>query len=1351
MEAESNLAEVAVSNNGATSGEPQDPTVLKEKLADEIKSAASLKGGGDGQALDVPLEKDDLLERLEKIDTDSTDGAVKPTGDGTAASPTDADMDNDDLIQRLEAIEKGEEEPDSGVSAEDKKQEAAAGTTQSAETNHQNGLDKDSEEQLLQEDSQEKEEEKMEVDSIDEKKNEVSSTELTSNGASSLEQAESTTSSVKRRHSQDEESQSTEPSTKKVHVDEKVDSAKQVDVSEEKSDEKAVETSSTKTETPVNETKNEKVEESIKTEEEVEEPAVVQDETKTPEAAESTVAEVDEETTSTATVDAAPPQELTKEEDKPTEVTSNEEKTVKETEEDMECSADTESDKKVVENTTTVEQKEDIESSPALPVAESSEASVEPEKPGVTEMKTDIEQEKVEEETKGEEPVESVSEDKTAEQQVDEADAVITEEIQEKIEEDVKETEVAKSTEEPTTSEPVEQDPKPSEESKSFSELSEQPVKGETESEALPDTEPITETSQDEQPTEQPTSSSPAAIEEKPEEAISSSSEQKEEQVVPSSTEVDTDDIEQIAQKSSEIETVTSSDEKPLTEPTVSQEVDSTPEVVAPNDVDADKPDNVDEPMDVDSAPVVGESSQVDASEPQCTKKEANQCTEENTEETPEVAKPQEPTVEPVSELTSEPVPGKEPVQKVVEEKDEKMEIDSAAPSQSKPDPDVTESLNTTSEELIETLSKDDTTTAADSQSETAATVSEHNKNMDAGEATADDSKVDASKTLDDSIECSLPTSSSDKMADRLKQRLDLISNGSSTPNAAVSSSNVYNSTPIQKQFEISSENVSKISRHSESHQAEEDHSAITVGDQSITEEKEAAVASTSGVSKPPAVVTKQLTDSSDDTSVTVKEETSSKTMESSEVDSCTASSALNTADEMNMYAANARKFNGISSTSGSELEEKTTVTQTNVSTTDTPSTVVNKLELTTAVTSEETLYEVSVWFDGAELQFLSVEKLETKSPTSIIAAGSTQDLTGIDSSKQSSNGSVGSLGPFSLPPTRPTTDSAMSHSTDTESSTGTSQIKTSLPKMKHTVTGAKALANLMIEEFTKIKRALSKEDEVSDAEPATPMKTPKGRQPASSKKATTATPASARGQKRSRTDSETTEDEPPKSKQPAKQAKKGTTETAEPAAKKEDEQCCLARWSDRKYYAGKVAGFKGDNKYMIIFEDGASKALSKDVIVFGEKDTLPIVGHSVHALTGDDTYETGIVQEFKRNDSNEVVYSVMIETNVVEVTASDLYLTEEQARNINKTCKAAEGAADDKSTATQSPQTTGRRGANTPVMQTPEEATATSAEKGSRSSRRRGADKPQTPVTPEAGYSGGVGRKGGRRGRRLS
>lgn len=52
-------------------------------------------------------------------------------------------------------------------------------------------------------------------------------------------------------------------------------------------------------------------------------------------------------------------------------------------------------------------------------------------------------------------------------------------------------------------------------------------------------------------------------------------------------------------------------------------------------------------------------------------------------------------------------------------------------------------------------------------------------------------------------------------------------------------------------------------------------------------------------------------------------------------------------------------------------------------------------MDLTPALTSEETLR--SQWFDGTELHFLSIEKLENKSPASGAMAGSTQDLTGIE------------------------------------------------------------------------------------------------------------------------------------------------------------------------------------------------------------------------------------------------------------------------------------------------------------------------------------------------------------------
>ncbi|XP_055606325.1 TP53-binding protein 1-like [Uranotaenia lowii] len=825
--------------------------------------------------------------------------------------------------------------------------------------------------------------------------------------------------------------------------------------------------------------------------------------------------------------------------------------------------------------------------------------------------------------------------------------------------------------------------------------------------EPLPDTEPNTETDSCSQEEEQPSSSIPTAVESKPDATISSSSEE------PAAVENPVESA----------ETVTSSDEKPLGEGEESSaEVDSTP--VDPT------PAAVEEAMEVDSESVAEESSKPEVVEEPCTTKEAFECTnqeKENQESTPK----ETPAEEPVQEKVDE--------KQVPEEDQEAMEVDSAAPTQSKQvDADVTESMNTTSEELIESLTKDETDAVADSQSEANSAL---NKNLES--TAADDSKAEESKVLDDSIECSLPTSSSDKLTDKLKQRLDLISNGSSTPTSntgTVSSSNVYNSTPIQKQFEISSENVSKITRSSVDNSRQEDdeeHSAI-VADNSVVEEKEAAVASTSTVSTAEPAGKKEPEVAASETSgITTKDESSLKT-ESSEVDSCTASSALNTADEINMYASNARKFNGISSTSGSELDDKSIPNPPASSTTtsvSTPTTTIDKLDLTPALTSEETVYEVSVWFEGADLQFLSVEKQQAGISGTV---GSTQDLTSIDSSKQSSNGSVGSLGPFSLPPARPTADSAMSQSSTTESSSGASQFKQVLPKVKQTIRGASALATFMIEEFTKIKKLLNKDEE----EPATPYKTPKTSRAPSSTTKKSAT--KGRGQKRPHEDEEESVEEP-ESKKSAKQVKKSTpSPKVEVIERSEDDQCCLARWTDRKYYAGRVTSYKGDNKYMVVFEDGASKALSRDVIVFGDKDTLPIEGHAIHALSHDDTYEPAIVREIKRNEeTSEVLYVVEIaDGKTLEVTASDMYLTDEQAKYINKACKETEDAA-----AMASPGAAGGK-PRTPLA-TPNTPDDASAEKGSRSSRsRRGADKPQTPATPEAGYSGGVGKAKGRRGR---
>ncbi|XP_055549150.1 mucin-2-like isoform X2 [Wyeomyia smithii] len=1253
-------------------------------------------------------------------------------------------MENDDLIQRLEAMEKGEQEGSAPTSTELFENK---GESNVVDVNHRNGIEAANEMDSGLSDEkieQPKPEERMEVDDT-KKKNDVSSSEgVTAEKTTNGDTAESSN-STKRRLSDDEEA--VEPSSKKIHVDEEPSQAKPEEKIELNSEEK------------------EKVDEPEKSTI-VEEMVVEQKQSAATVEMVSETPEFDKEQPNskepTPAVDDKPDQDEPSSKDKPS--NSDHEKTEVPTKK-LDSSDTHEVENEKNENTSSTELTQEAHSSTTHPpepetnsdedkLLESDSKSTESDDVEPSTVSKSVEAIVDEEKLLSEEPQTSEHEPKQnilAEKEVVE---MKTDEVDEKSKNTATEVEQQMQTEkdvqgapavvekekesedvlavESTTSKPEHDVPKPTEtDVTSLEQPTDLPPQNNTQSkpEPPPDTEP--ETKSKTSPVEdQPSSSLPVPAA-KNEDTISSSSEPKE-VAVPSTSDS--------TEKSLEPDTVTSSDERPTVQSDAVAPVQSDSRPTAP--VTAEAVEFV-EVMEVD-AEANEEHAKAEVAEPQCEKKQAYECTNEEKE----IVTKSMPEPQSASTSTTKPTP--EP-----STEEEVMEVDSVPvePSQSKTsDGDVTESLSTSTEEMVENLAKlDDTATDADSQSEVTATTSAHNKNLDSTDGPeVQASKVEPSKTLDDSIECTLPSSSSDKLANRLKQRLDLISNGSSTPNAAVSSSNVYNSTPIQKQFEVSSEDVSKITRHSvdNSRQDEtQEHSAI-VADNSTMDEKDTTVASTSGVTGS-SEMEKELAETSKEMTSTDKTESNLKATESSEVDSCTASSGLSTAEEINLYASNARKFNGISSTS--ELDEKVGTAPVNITAIDTATTTsstTSKLDLSTALTSEETMYEVNIWFDGTELQFLSVEKMEQNLlPSRKVGATSTQDLTGTDSSKQSSNGSVGSLGPFSLPPPRPVVDLAMSHSSTTESSSETVPLKDALIKNKHSVRGAKGLASLMIEEFEKIKRALSNEDEASDNEQdkSTTMKTPRGRPSSAAKK-------TASGRKRTHTESE---EEEPKPKQPAsKQAKKSTQKelstTPEPVKENTEHYlCCLARWSDRKYYAGKVTAYKGDNKYMVLFEDGASKALSKDVIVIGDKDTLPILNHSVHALTGGDTYEPGFVTEIKRNDDNEVVYSVALGEKSVEVTASDMYLNEEQAKAINKACKAIEVPDE----LLQSPQSGGKRGgsaSNTPaLLHTPEEPSAAS-EKGSRSTRskRGGADKSQTPATPEAGYSGGVAKKGGRRGR---
>uniref|UniRef100_A0A182J355 BRCT domain-containing protein n=1 Tax=Anopheles atroparvus TaxID=41427 RepID=A0A182J355_ANOAO len=688
---------------------------------------------------------------------------------------------------------------------------------------------------------------------------------------------------------------------------------------------------------------------------------------------------------------------------------------------------------------------------------------------------------------------------------------------------------------------------------------------------------------------------------------------------------------------------------------------------------------------------------------------------------------------------------------------------------------------------------------------------------------------------------------------------------------SAVSSSNVYSSTPIHANFtKVPSGNVSKITNPPssvETSRVEADDTTVAATTLPATDQSSSIVAAGEGKETTTSTSTATASTTKSSPSVTPskgadtaivptgsstakctppkkdlskREESyrtsssSLKTTDSSEVDSCTVASAMNTAEEINMYTANARKFNGISSTSeGSDMETKGDVLKslkpvkveddTKVSLSST----VTHLDLSGAIspsTPAEQQYEVSVWYEGKDLQFLAVErilggKVESSSFGPCTTAGTTavtQDTSSVidSSSKQSSsttttNGSVTSLGPFTLSEKRASVVDASAHSSDSSSASATAaaaaaapvveqhsamtaKSTASVPQIKHTVTGPRALCDMLIEEFKKLRRnfAPEEEDETRQRSDDEFLNTPKtsggfarGQRSGSgaSKKS-----AAARGHKRSKMaadsdddgDDASSEQRTPRAsgttKQSAKKVKSSesppvtsTATTPKPKViperqKQQFDICCLARWTDRKYYAGRVTNYRGDNKFVVVFEDGCSKTLSRDIIVFGEDGVLPILHHSIHALSSGDTYEPAIVVELKRGaETGEVVYGVRTATGALEVTATDIYLTDEQAKWIHHALK---DKPDPMQQLLQS--AAGAEGANHPggdglaaaadgaskgdSVAASEHGTESAGDKNARSTRsKRGAgDKSMTPGTPEAGYSGGVGKKG-RRGRR--
>lgn len=390
--------------------------------------------------------------------------------------------------------------------------------------------------------------------------------------------------------------------------------------------------------------------------------------------------------------------------------------------------------------------------------------------------------------------------------------------------------------------------------------------------------------------------------------------------------------------------------------------------------------------------------------------------------------------------------------------------------------------------------------------------------------------------------------------------------------------------------------------------------------------------------------------------------------------------------------------------------------------------------------TEEPSQYDISLWYVESDIQYMAIEKIDSRKENRTFlpdgSAGTTSHTTDVSSEKTStSNGSVTSVGPFSLLGARVSTASsnslADSHKA-TEEGKFTVPAQPSLPRTsQQSVTGVVALCDYMIDHFSKLKRAHVDDDQDDTYETATTPSTGRGKGGATKKNliktVTNAASPDVTARKRAsgkRAHSDT-EDEP-KAKQ---------TKTV--AVVEEPAYSVLARWVDKLYYAGRVTQSKPGNKYVVLFEDGASKTLPQEHIVFGEDNVLPLLDQSVHALIDLDTYEPGLVTHVNK-DSDTVRYTVTTESKTVFVTASDIYLEEDQAKMIQQSMSGNEAIK-----SPDTPTTAGKR-AGRPSIRLEESQTVTGG-------RARGTKKTQQPSTPEPGTSGNVGGRSGRRTKRYS
>lgn len=426
--------------------------------------------------------------------------------------------------------------------------------------------------------------------------------------------------------------------------------------------------------------------------------------------------------------------------------------------------------------------------------------------------------------------------------------------------------------------------------------------------------------------------------------------------------------------------------------------------------------------------------------------------------------------------------------------------------------------------------------------------------------------------------------------------------------------------------------------------------------------------------------------------------------------------------DKITQHTKKMKELNGIMSSSTDDKKSIETPTST-------PSVEKPVETSSSAISSSDhieppkpSIYEVRLLVEKDNIKYLSVERIEPKPAEVQSDQTDSVDSTG---GKSSLNGN---LEPNSL------ADGPISSDSSTAATVNVVPASP-IPAdcITKSITGVTEMCNYMIDQFTDLRR---KHEKLNPMEMSTP-KSARGRGAEKKNLIKAEDESKSSGRKRgtpaSKT-SPTTKTEQflvPATNSPSDHGKVGVI--------------VLAKWVDRLYYAGKVTGCRPGNKFVVCFDDGKKKTLSHDAIVFGDEEVLPLIDQAVHAMVGNDEYETGLVTAYDI-ENGITTYTVICETMTVKVTSADIYLNDEQAKAIQNIYK--DSPSDVSPTLEDSP-ADGKRPHRSSMARTEANIAAFTKASGGRggSATKAKAD----PKTPEAGFSGGVvpGKRGGRRGRR--